>query len=83
MITLGWRVCSKLGSKINSKIDVLREEMRAGFREVNRQFEKIDRRFKEIDRRFEEMITAMGSASERVAAGEASARTRHACYRRC
>ncbi len=64
MITLGWQACSRLGSKIDSKFDMLREEMQAGFREVNRQFEK-------IDRRFEEGITAMGSASERVAAVEA------------
>ncbi len=53
MITLGWQVYSKL----DSKIDTLREEMQAGFREV--------------DRRFVEMITAMGSVSERVAAVEA------------
>ena len=53
MITLGWQVYSKL----DTKIDMLREEMQAGFREV--------------DRRFVEMITAMGSLSERVAAVEA------------
>lgn len=45
MITLGWRAYSKL----DSKFDALREEMQAGFREV--------------DRQFEEMITAMDSAS--------------------
>lgn len=53
MITLGWQVYSK----IDSKIEALRDEMQAGFRE--------------IDRRFVEMITAMGSLSERVAAVEA------------
>lgn len=57
MITLGWQAYSRLDSKIDSKFDALREEMQAGFREV--------------DRRFEEMITAMGSMSERVAAVEA------------
>ena len=72
MITFGWRVCSKL----DSKLDALREEMQAGFRET-------DRRFEEIDQRFAEMITAMGSASERVAAVETSVQTRHACYQRC
>ena len=76
MITLGWQVYFKLDSKIDSKIDALREEMRAGFREI-------DRRFEEADRRFEEMITAIGSVPERVAAAEARARTRHACYQRC
>lgn len=68
MITLGWQVYFKLDSKIDSKFDALREEMRAGFREI-------DRRFEEIDQRFEEMITAMGSVSERVATVEARART--------
>ena len=53
MITFGWQVYSK----IDSKIDRLREETQTGFREV--------------DRRFVEMITAMGSVSERVAAVEA------------
>lgn len=74
MIALGWQVYFKLDSKIDSKFDALREEMQAGFREI-------DQRFDEIDRRFEEMITAMGSMSERLAALEARARTRHACYR--
>ena len=60
MITLGWQVYSKL----DSKIDALREEMQAGFREVNQ-------RFADVDRRFVEMITAMGSMSERIAAVEA------------
>lgn len=74
MITLGWQVYFKLDSKIDSKFNALREEMRAGFREI-------DRRFEEIDQRFAEMITAMGSMSERLAAVEARARTQHACYR--
>lgn len=52
MITFGWQVYSK----IDSKIDRLREETQTGFREV--------------DRRFVEMITAMGSVSERVTAVE-------------
>ena len=64
MVTLGWQVYSKLDSKIDSKFDALREEMQAGFREVNQ-------RFADVDRRFVEMITAMGSMSERVAAVEA------------
>lgn len=83
MITLGWQAYSRLGSKIDSKFDVLREEMRAGFREVNRRFEEIDQRFAGVDRRFEEMITTMGSTSECVAAVETCARTRHAWYQRC
>jgi len=53
MITFGWQVYSK----IDSKIDRLREETQTGFREA--------------DRRFVEMITAMGSVSERVTAVEA------------
>ena len=71
MITLGWQVYFKLDSRIDSKFNELREEMQAGFREINQRFE-------EIDRRFEEMITAMGSMSERLAAVEARARIRHA-----
>ena len=71
MITLGWQVYSKIDSKIDSKFEALREEMQAGFREVNRRFEDVDRRFEDVDRRFVEMITAMGSVSERVAAVEA------------
>ena len=60
MVSLGWQVYSRL----DSKIDALREEMQTGFREVNRQFREADERF---DKRFVEMMTAMGSVSERVA----------------
>ncbi len=78
MVSLGWQVYSK----IDSKIDALREEMQTGFREVNRQFLEVNRQFQEVnrqfreaderfDKRFVEMMTAMGSVSERVAAVEA------------
>ncbi len=43
------------GKVFGEGLELLREQMQAGFAEVDRRFEQVDRRFEQIDGRFEQI----------------------------